>query len=103
MKKIEESKENNFRNTKNIKLGGRMKTRFNKKLVLNKATITNLDLNTMKHVNGGTNFTTHELCSQHPIFCNTAPCPSTTVDPTIGCSDRATCGEFTCYPQFTVC
>ncbi len=67
-----------------------MKTkRFNKKLVLNKATITNLDLNTMKHVNGGTNFTTHELCSQHPIFCNTAPCPATFL--------------FTCNPELTVC
>ena len=81
-----------------------MKTkRFNKKLVLNKATITNLDLNTMKDVNGGTNFTTHELCSKHPIVCNTAPCPADTVEDTCDCSGHATCGEFTCNPPFTVC
>jgi hypothetical protein len=78
-----------------------MKTkRFNKKLVLNKKTITNLDVKRMKSVNGG--FTGLELCSQRPLLCDTAQC-QITVDDTCDCTEHATCGEFTCKPQFTVC
>jgi hypothetical protein len=57
--------------------------RIDKKLVLNKKTIANLDLKRMKSVNGG--FTGIALCSQHPILCDTAQCPAETKGNTCDC------------------
>ena len=59
--------------------------RIDKKLVLNKKTISNLNMKRMKSVNGGgtgTNVicTGFALCSQRPILCDTAQCPADTVE-----------------------
>ena len=83
-----------------------MKTkRIGKKLVLNKATITNLDMKRMKSVNGG--LTGIPLCSQRPLLCDTAQCPAETAEDTCICTGHftcgATCGDYTCKPPFTNC
>jgi hypothetical protein len=57
--------------------------KIDKKLVLNKKTITNLDMKRMKYVNGG--LTGFELCSQRPILCDTAQCPAESVEGTCSC------------------
>ena len=68
-----------------------MKTKkINKKLVLNKKTISNLDVKRMKPVNGGDTGTNvlcsgFELCSKCPILCDTAQCPAQTVEDTCYC------------------
>jgi hypothetical protein len=58
--------------------------RIDKKLVLNKKTISNLDMKRMKDVNGGV-FTTHALCTVHAILCETGPCPAESEAGTCSC------------------
>jgi hypothetical protein len=56
-----------------------MKTKkIDKKLLLNKKTVANLTMKAMNPVKGG--FTGHELCTRHPIFCDTALCPAQTAE-----------------------
>ncbi len=75
--------------------------KIGKKLVLNKSTIASLDTKRMKYVYGGD--TGLELCTERPLLCDTAQCPPESVEETCLCSGHATCGEFTCYPPFSVC
>lgn len=50
-----------------------MKKQFNKSLVLNKETVTNLENKDMTTVKGGATF----YCPSFDVFCPTSPCKDT--------------------------